>query len=67
MSKVTVYKSDKSGAMISDGQPAKLRITFSDGRKAVREADLTETEAEMLADEAGARAVARRGRRPATN
>jgi len=64
VSKVTVYKSDKSGQVISDGQPAKLRITFADGRKAVREADLTETEAEILADEAGARAVARRGRKP---
>jgi len=64
MSKQWMFKSDKSGQIITDGAPAKLRITFADGRKAVREADLTETEAEIIADEAGARAVARRGRKP---
>ncbi|HZE28696.1 MAG TPA: hypothetical protein VE055_01255 [Gaiellaceae bacterium] len=52
--------SDQSGSEIPDGKGATVRITFADARKAVRELDLTDTEAERL----GGRAVARRGRRP---
>lgn len=64
MSKVTVFKSDKSGQVISDGQVAKLRITFADGRRPVHEADLTVQEAEELSKEVGGRTTARRGRKP---
>lgn len=64
MSKFTGYKSDQSGKVIADGQVAKVRISFSDGRKGVREADLTEQEAEELASAVNARQAARRGRRP---
>jgi hypothetical protein len=56
----TVMVSDKSGQTIPDGKGAKVRITFNDARKGVRELDLTDFEAEAL----GGRAVARRGRRP---
>jgi hypothetical protein len=56
----TVMVSDKSGQTIPDGKGAKVRITFHDARKGVRELDLTDSEAEAL----GGRAVARRGRRP---
>jgi hypothetical protein len=56
----TVLVSDMSGESIPDGKGAKVRITFHDARKGVRELDLTDSEAEAL----GGRAVARRGRRP---
>jgi hypothetical protein len=56
----TVLVSDKSGEAIPDGKGAKVRITFHDARKGVRELDLTDAEAEAL----GGRSVARRGRRP---
>jgi len=60
VAKKTVLVSDMSGQEIADGKGAKVRITFADARKGVRELDLTDSEAERL----GARAVARRGRRP---
>jgi hypothetical protein len=60
MARKTVVVSDKSGQTIPDGKGAKVRITFTDARKGVRELDLTDSEAEAL----GGRAVARRGRRP---
>ena len=62
MAKKTVIVSDKSGETIPDGKGAKVRITFNDARKGVRELDLTEAEAEAL----GGRSVARRGRRPSS-
>ena len=60
MAKKTVLVSDMSGQEIPDGKGAKVRITFVDARKGVRELDLTDSEAERL----GGRSVARRGRRP---
>ena len=60
MARKTVLVSDMSGESIPDGKGAKVRITFHDARKGVRELDLTDSEAEAL----GGRAVARRGRRP---
>ena len=60
MAKKTIFVSDKSGMNILDGQGAKVRITFNDARKGVRELDLTTEEAEEL----GGRTVARRGRKP---
>jgi hypothetical protein len=60
MARKTVVVSDKSGQTIPNGKGAKVRITFNDARKGVRELDLTDSEAEAL----GGRAVARRGRKP---
>jgi hypothetical protein len=60
MAKKTVLVSDMSGQDIPEGKGAKVRITFADARKGVRELDLTDSEAERL----GGRPVARRGRRP---
>jgi hypothetical protein len=60
MARKQVLISDKSGKVIPDGKGAKVRITFVDQRKGVRELDLTDEEAEQL----GGRRVARRGRRP---
>lgn len=60
MARKTVLVSDMSGESIPEGKGAKVRITFHDARKGVREFDLTDSEAEAL----GGRAVARRGRRP---
>jgi hypothetical protein len=60
MAKKTVMVSDMSGAQIPDGKGAKVRITFRDARKGVRELDVTDAEAERI----GGRQVARRGRRP---
>lgn len=60
MAKKTVLVSDMSGESIPDGKGAKVRITFNDARKGVRELDLTDSEADAL----GGRSVARRGRRP---
>jgi len=60
MARKTVFVSDQSGETIPDGKGAKVRITFADARKGVRELDLTDVEAERL----GGRPVARRGRRP---
>jgi hypothetical protein len=63
MARKTVLISDQSGQTIPDGKGAKVRITFNDARKGVRELDLTDGEAEAL----GGRPVARRGRRPKTS
>ena len=60
MARKTVVVSDQSGETIPDGKGAKVRITFTDARKGVRELDLTDAEAERL----GGSPVARRGRRP---
>jgi hypothetical protein len=60
MARQTVVVSDQSGQVIPTGKGAKVRITFADARKGVRELDLTDSEAERL----GGRSVARRGRRP---
>jgi hypothetical protein len=60
MARKTVVVSDQSGETIAEGKGAKVRITFTDARKGVRELDLTDAEAEKL----GGRPVARRGRRP---
>jgi hypothetical protein len=60
MARKTVLVSDQSGAEIPEGKGAKVRITFTDARKGVRELDLTDAEAERL----GGRQVARRGRKP---
>jgi hypothetical protein len=60
MARKTVVVSDQSGETIPEGKGAKVRITFTDARKGVRELDLTDAEAERL----GGRPVARRGRRP---
>jgi hypothetical protein len=60
MARQTVVVSDQSGEVIPTGKGAKVRITFNDARKGVRELDLTDGEADKL----GGRAVARRGRRP---
>jgi hypothetical protein len=56
----SVLISDQSGKEIPEGKGAKVRITFLDARRGVRELDLTDEEAEAL----GGRPVARRGRRP---
>jgi hypothetical protein len=60
MARKTVVVSDQSGEPIAEGKGAKVRITFTNARKGVRELDLTDAEAEKL----GGRPVARRGRRP---
>ena len=60
MARKTVVVSDQSGEPIAEGKGPKVRITFTDARKGVRELDLTDAEAEKL----GGRPVARRGRRP---
>jgi hypothetical protein len=56
----TVFVSDISGETIPEGRGAKVRITFNDARRGVRELDVTDAEAEQF----GGRPVARRGRRP---
>ena len=60
MAKKTVLVSDMSGEEIPEGKGARIRITFSDARKGIRELDVTDAEAESL----GGRQVKRRGRRP---
>jgi hypothetical protein len=60
VAKKTVLVSDKSGQEIPEGRGARVRITFVDSRRGVRELDLTDSEAEAL----GGRQVARRGRKP---
>lgn len=55
-----VLVSDISGEEIAEGKGAKVRITFHDARKGVRELDVTDAEAEKF----GGRSVARRGRKP---
>jgi hypothetical protein len=60
MAKKTVLVSDRSGREIPEGKGARVRITFVDARKGVRELDLTDEEASSL----GGRPVARRARKP---
>lgn len=60
MARKTVLVSDISGAEISDGKGATIRIIFRDARKGVRELDVSDEEAERI----GGRQVKRRGRRP---
>lgn len=64
LAKKTMFISDKSGSVIPEGQGAKVTIRFSDARRGVREADVTIQEADQVAQELSARAVARRGRKP---
>ena len=47
---------------IPEGGGAKVRVAFADARKGVYELDLTNSEAQELADQG--RKVARRGRKP---
>ncbi len=42
MARKTVLVSDKSGREIEEGKGAKVRITFNDARKGVRELDLSD-------------------------
>jgi hypothetical protein len=56
----TVFVSDISGDTIEEGKGAKVRITFNDARRGVRELDVTDAEAERF----GGRQVVRRGRKP---
>ena len=62
MARKTVYVSDLSNKQIPENSGAKVRLTFTDARKGVYELDLTDREAQELADKG--RKVARRGRRP---
>jgi hypothetical protein len=66
MARKMIHVSDKSGTTIEEGSGAVIRINFADGRRPSREADLTNEEATTLADSVNARAVPRRGRKPAT-
>ena len=67
MARRMIYVSDKSGSPIDDTDGAVVKITFKDGRRGVREADVTAQEAEQLVGELNARQVARRGRKPSTS
>ena len=62
MARKTVYVSDLSNKEIPEGDGAKVRVTFADARRGVYELDLTNSEAQELADKG--RKVARRGRKP---
>lgn len=62
MAKKTIFVSDMSGTSIPEGRGAKVRISFNDARRGVKEMDVTDQEAEEIG--AQARAVARRGRKP---
>ena len=62
MAKKTVMVSDISGVAIEDGKGALIRINYRDGRKGVRELDVTDAEADDIAQHG--RQVARRGRKP---
>jgi hypothetical protein len=64
MARKTVTVSDKSGQAIPEGKGAKLRVIFTDARRGVREADLTDDEADRIARDTNARPAARRGRKP---
>jgi hypothetical protein len=64
MARMTIHVSDKSGTHIEANDGAVIRINFADGRRPSREADLTNDEAQELADQVNARIVARRGRKP---
>ena len=62
MARKTVFVSDLSDKEIPEGSGAKIRITYADARTGVYELDLTNQEAQELADKG--RKVARRGRKP---
>ena len=62
MARKTVYVSDLSNKQIPEGSGAKVKVTFADARRGVYELDLTNREAQELADKG--RKVARRGRKP---
>lgn len=64
MARKTVLVSDQSGEAIDGGKGATVRITHRDARRGSYEADVTDGEAEALRSAIGARAVARRGRKP---
>jgi hypothetical protein len=64
MARKTVLVSDQSGEVVEDGKGATVRLTYRDARRGSYEADLTDSEAESLRSSVGARAVARRGRKP---
>jgi hypothetical protein len=60
----TVLVSDQSGEVVPDGKGAVMRVTYTDARRGVYSADLTDDEAQALVSATGAKAVARRGRKP---
>ena len=62
MARKTVYVSDLSNKPIPENSGAKVRVAFADARRGVFELDLTNSEAQELADKG--RKVSRRGRRP---
>jgi hypothetical protein len=63
MAKKTVLVSDQSGTVVPDGKGAKLRITYTDARRGLQEADLTDDEAQAIVSATHARPAVR-GRRP---
>jgi hypothetical protein len=64
MARKTVLVSDQSGELVPDGKGAVLRITYTDLRRGVYQADLTDDEAQAIASATKAKSVARRGRKP---
>lgn len=62
MARRTMLVSDLSGEPIEEGKGATIRITFNDARKGSAQLDVTDAEAEELAEKG--RKTARRGRRP---
>ncbi len=62
MARKTVYVSDLSNKTIPENSGAKVRVAFADARRGVFELDLTNSEAQGLADQG--RKVSRRGRKP---
>lgn len=60
--KKQVRISDKSGAIIEDGQGAVVRVSYDDARRGTYELDVTVEEAVEYTT--GARKVQRRGRKP---
>lgn len=62
MARKVVLISDLSGDEIAEGKGAEIRITFRDARKGTAVLDVTDEEAEELAEKG--RKQARRGRRP---
>ncbi len=62
MARKTVYVSDLSNKPIPESDGAKVRVAFADARRGVYELDVTDGEAQELADKG--RKVARRGRKP---
>lgn len=65
MALIQARKSDKSGTIMEPGEGARIRITFYDGKRVARRADLTDAEVEKLlpfATEVETRPDRRRGR-----